>query len=130
MQTIILDTNIFISALIFGGKSFKFLKEINDQFTLIFSPHLIDEIETKLITKFKVDQETLDLFHSFVATSQTIIPTKKVIVLRDPNDNFLLELAQHAKAHYLISGDKDVLELTKWKTTYIYSMQSFRDNML
>lgn len=39
-----------------------------------------------------------------------------VAICRDPNDNFLLALAKDGKADYLLTGDKDLLELQKvWK---------------
>lgn len=51
----------------------------------------------------------------------------KVTVCRDPEDNFVLELAETVKADYLITRDKDLLELPQkeWKNTKIVKPEEF-----
>jgi predicted nucleic acid-binding protein len=39
-------------------------------------------------------------------------PTAPAAISRDPNDDYLIALAQAAGAHYLVSGDRDLTELT------------------
>lgn len=46
-------------------------------------------------------------------------------ICRDPKDDFLLALAKESKAHYLISGDKDLLELKEYKKTQIITINQF-----
>ncbi len=50
-----------------------------------------------------------------------------VAFCRDPNDNFLLALAQDGKAVYLFTGGKDLLELVKYGSTKIKIISSFVD---
>ena len=45
-----------------------------------------------------------------------------VKICRDPKDDFLLSLALDSKAEYLITGDKDLLELEKVGTTKIITL--------
>jgi predicted nucleic acid-binding protein len=42
-----------------------------------------------------------------------------------PKDNFLLALAKDGKAHYLLTGDKDLLDLEKFGKTRIVTISHF-----
>lgn len=48
-----------------------------------------------------------------------------VTVCRDLKDNFLLALAKDGKADYLLTGDKDLLTLTKFGKTKIKTITAF-----
>jgi predicted nucleic acid-binding protein len=47
------------------------------------------------------------------------------MINRDLKDNFLLDLIDFSKADYLITGDKDLLELNPFKTAQILTPQEF-----
>lgn len=49
----------------------------------------------------------------------------KVNVCRDSKDNFLLSLSQDSKADFLITGDKDLLVLEKFKSTRVLTISDF-----
>ena len=44
---------------------------------------------------------------------------------RDPKDNFLLALCRDGKADYLVSGDADLLVLSRFENTEIKTMANF-----
>jgi len=46
-----------------------------------------------------------------------INPATKLNICRDPEDNFVLELAQAEQADYIVTRDKDLLDMKKWKKT-------------
>jgi putative PIN family toxin of toxin-antitoxin system len=48
---------------------------------------------------------------SYVARAKVIRPKKKILICRDAEDNLLLECCVEAKAHFLITGDRDLLEI-------------------
>lgn len=50
-----------------------------------------------------------------------------VTICRDPKDNFLLALAKDGKADYLLTGDKDLLDLIKFGKTKIKTITAFID---
>ena len=55
-----------------------------------------------------------------------LIQVKSVVnVCRDPKDNFLLALAKDGKADYLLTGDKDLLDLRKFGKTKIITITDF-----
>jgi putative PIN family toxin of toxin-antitoxin system len=49
----------------------------------------------------------------------------KVDVCRDPKDNFLLSLSIDGNAGFLLTGDKDLLELAKFGETEIITISDF-----
>jgi len=48
---------------------------------------------------------------SFVAQTIVVYPRKKLSLCRDPEDNMLLECCLASKADFLITGDKDLLDM-------------------
>jgi predicted nucleic acid-binding protein len=50
---------------------------------------------------------------AYVAEARTAVPRKRLTICRDPEDNMILECCQAAKADFLITGDRDLLELDK-----------------
>ena len=48
---------------------------------------------------------------TFVTKTIVVHPRKKISVCRDPSDNMLLECCLESEADFLITGDKDLLDL-------------------
>lgn len=132
MDKVVIDTNIFISGLLFGGNPEKVLKAwISHKFILCISPELQVELVIKLQNKFGVkDTYITSLLVSFDEYAEKYIPHKKISLVRDPNDNFLLELAEEAQAEFLITGDKDLLSLGSHKSTRIVTPREFLNTNL
>lgn len=127
MDKVVIDTNVFISGLLFGGKPEQILKSwAKNEFILCISPELQAEIVKKLQIKFKVSSQVInDLILDLDEQAKKYLPHTKVSLLRDPSDNFLLALAAESNATYLISGDKDVLIMKEYKETKIVSPTEF-----
>lgn len=51
--------------------------------------------------------------------------SSRVDICRDPNDNFLLELAEDGNADYLLTGDQDLLSIRKYGNTEIIKISEF-----
>lgn len=96
---------------------------------LIFSQELIDEfLEVAKRPKFRrffsaADMEalleTIDEFADFVKVET------EISVCRDSKDNFLLSLAVDGNADFLLTGDKDLLDLVKFGETKIVAISDF-----
>ena len=54
-----------------------------------------------------------------------ITVTSSTNICRDPKDNFLLSLSKDGKASYLITGDKDLLDLKRFGKTQIVTMKKY-----
>jgi hypothetical protein len=124
---IIIDTNLFISFLI--GKRLHTLKQtlVNSQIQLIFSKQNL--LELRIVSKrpkFEKhfsENDVSDLIDLIQSIGKVVQVTKEPLICRDPKDNFLLGLAEMGKANYLVSGDKDLLDLKMYKKTIIISME-------
>ena len=129
VSRIIIDTNLWISFLI--TKDFTKLDEIifSRHAILVFSQELLDEfLEVARRPKFRrffsasdIEEilETIDEYADFVKV-QT-----KIEVCRDTKDNFLLSLSIDGNADFLVTGDKDLLDLTKFGETTIVTISDF-----
>lgn len=113
-MTAILDTNVFISSLIFPGRISKILDHAsNSDFEMVFCNDLKNEILTKFVSKFQVDLKTLNKINNLILQGAFYEIKEINPVLRDPKDDFLLELLQISRADFLVTGDKDILEFKK-----------------
>lgn len=123
---VVIDTNIFISAVIFGGNPVKILELVSKQkIKLLVSRDVCAEIIVK-IKNFPIS-EVLFSNLKFILEYQTtkIEPKREVTVCRDPKDNMFLSLALAGKADFLITGDKDLLVIKKFHGTKIVTPKEF-----
>jgi hypothetical protein len=70
-------------------------------------------------------EETENLIDIIQEYAQFIEVTSEVTLCRDVKDNFLLSLSKDSQADYLITGDKDLLELKEFESTKILTMTEF-----
>lgn len=130
---IIIDTNLWISFIISNKQSFLDELLFSYEIRILFSSELIDEIE-RTITKPKLKkyfqtnalQEMLLAFDSFI---DFIEAESLVSICRDPKDNFLLSLAKDGRADYLLTGDKDLIELKNFGKTKIFTITAFSEEV-
>ena len=130
---LIIDTNIWISFIISDKLSLLDPIFFTRKARLLFSSELIAEInetikKPKLKKFFREDEifEMLSAFESFI----DFVEVKSIVTAcRDPKDNFLLALAKDGKADYLLTGDKDLLDLKKFGKTKIRTAYDFIDEV-
>jgi uncharacterized protein len=100
-----------------------------EKIRLLFSAELLDEINST-VTKPKLRkyfspnamEEMLLNLEPYIE----LIEVKSIVkVCRDTKDNFLLALSKDGKADYLITGDKDLLDLGKYGKTEILTISKF-----
>jgi len=104
---VVVDTNVYISALVFGGVPQRVLELISSHgFPLYISPSIMEEVSGILAAKFDWTKEELELFlPPLWDRCITIKPTIRLKVCADPDDNHVLECAAAAEAEFLITGN-------------------------
>lgn len=128
-ERVIIDTNLWISFLI--SKNYSQLDDIifSRKSTLIFSEELLDEFLTVIkrpkFRRFFSQQDTENLIETIQEYALFINVSSEVFLCRDAKDNFLLSLSKDSEADYLITGDKDLLELIEFESTKIITMSDF-----
>lgn len=116
---VVLDTNILVSALYFGGTPKKVFKLWEDhKFELLVSLDIIEEYEEVLLRmhkKLKMQDETYvdRTIKSLTEDCVLIQPRHRKKYYRDPDDDKFIHCAQSGKAIYIVSGDSDLLDLDK-----------------
>lgn len=119
----ILDTNVLVAALIWGGKPYDLLKLSTQTPNAVWtSPLLLTELHRTLdYAKLKpcLDVRHLNrqqLFDQLILVVHTVIDTAlKTRVCRDPDDDIVLACDLSAKADFIVSGDKDLLVLKEFE---------------
>jgi putative PIN family toxin of toxin-antitoxin system len=130
MNRVVLDTNVYISALMFGGLPGSLLALAFVQaFTLIISSPLLEELDEKLRGKFGVSVEDAAFVPSRLeSVAQVVEPRGTLRVIpEDPDDNRVLECAVEGKADYIVSGDQHLLNLGKYQGISIVTVRKFMD---
>jgi len=120
---VVFDTNIFISAFLFSGKPEQ-LFELARSSTLhlLTSPSILAEFASCLQMKFGWDSEDIaDAIRTIGYSAELVRPAGKIDVLGNGADNRILECAVEGKADYIVSGDRHLLGLKKYKNIQILS---------
>lgn len=115
---IVIDTNLVVSALVFGGKAAKLRWAWQaDHYRPLASKATITElIRVLAYPKFKLTRdEQEDLLSDYLPFCDTVLmPDQSPTIpdCRDPFDAPFLLLALVGQADYLVTGDRDLLCLT------------------
>jgi putative PIN family toxin of toxin-antitoxin system len=127
-RTIVLDANIYVSALVFGGKPKRaFQLGVTRRISVAISEPIRTEVLRTLRNKFQWSDERLVEARSLIATAATtVVPTVSLRVIeRDPDDDRVLECAVTAKATQIVTGDSDLLSLGTYEGIEILHVAEF-----
>ncbi|HTL82266.1 MAG TPA: putative toxin-antitoxin system toxin component, PIN family [Bacteroidia bacterium] len=126
---LVIDTNLWVSWLISGRKS-HLNRILLDEQAIIFSSseqviELFEVIERGKFRKY-LTRQLIDEFKLFFLESVNIVKvTIKVEACPDPDDDFLIALAVTAGADYLVTGDKVLLGMKKYKLTKVIPVNRY-----
>jgi putative PIN family toxin of toxin-antitoxin system len=130
---IIVDSNIWISFLI--GRNLKGLQnQIDSQFIKIITCNeqlfeLSEVFKKPKIKKYFSKEQIIEFFELLDESSENFVIKTKTNLCRDSKDDYLVSLAIDSKADFLITGDKDLLEMVKVNVTIILNYSEF-DNIV
>lgn len=116
--SVVLDTNVLVSALIFSRGRLAWLREAWCQgvvIPLICKETTIELIQVLAYPKFKLTtSEQEDLLADILPYCEIFelpVELPDLAQCRDPDDQVFLSLAYVANVNYLVSGDSDILVL-------------------
>jgi putative PIN family toxin of toxin-antitoxin system len=127
---VVIDTNVFISALLNPlGTPKKVINIAVSQFTILQSEATYQELATR-ISKNKFDKylekdDGLDFLSSLKNRSLFVDIWHETRVCSDLDDNKFLELAVSGMAQYIITGDKELLILNTYQGIPIITPAEF-----
>jgi uncharacterized protein len=117
------DSNILISALVFGGNPLQLMQmAFSGEVSLFISDAILQETLRVLREKLARAERYID------ACTARVRPSGKIdAVKEDPDDNRVLECAEAAGCEYIITGDLDLLRLGKYGEIRIVTVRMFLD---
>jgi putative PIN family toxin of toxin-antitoxin system len=126
--TVVFDTNILFSATGWRGNPFQCVEQARSgKVAAVTCVELMEELAEKLELNlgFSPEQsaETLADYLSFLRL--VTIPKTLNAVPRDAEDNAVLECAIEGKAGFIVSGDKDLLDLKNFRGIEIVRAREF-----
>ncbi|MCU0358212.1 MAG: putative toxin-antitoxin system toxin component, PIN family [Cyclobacteriaceae bacterium] len=132
MQKIVIDTNVFVSALIQRGYPYLIVNElfIEGKIQLCISYDMlkeyVDVLHRKRFTKYPDFVNKAELLLADIETKALkFSPKIKLAILADKDDNKVLELAHESKADFIITGNSNDFTMKKYKRTKIVTPKDY-----
>lgn len=124
---ILLDTNVIISALFFGGKPRAILESIiKKEHIGVTSPVLLSELADVLRKKFGYAKDAVSAVDERLRRQyEVVLPSSSVDILADSPDNRVLEAAAEGACDVIITGDRALLALKKYRKIEIVTPEQF-----
>lgn len=126
---VVLDTNVLVSALVYGGNPEEILiLGLDKKIQIIASPVLQAELVDIIAKKFPLSLEDMYLLKTEIQKSFVIVdPHISLTISRDEDDNRVLEAAVEGECDYIVTGDRDLLELKQVQKIKIVTPAEFLD---
>lgn len=131
---IVCDTNVLLSALLWGGTPGRILERIESNIdTLYTSRFLLHEL-TSVLNYPKIARilkhcnlSSNDILELVIDHAQIVETTNTPIraVPDDPDDDHVIECAVKAHADYILTGDSHLLGLKVWESIPIISVGEY-----
>ena len=129
MLKVVADTSTIISGLLWKGNESKLLQEAEEEnIRLFISKEILEEIEQVInydqLQKYIAESELTkeQLLEKVNSLCHIVFGEKlNIDICRDKRDNKIIECAVHAKADFIVSGDKDILSLKEYEKIKIIS---------
>lgn len=126
---VVLDTNIFVSAILFGGKPRRILESAFERkFDICVSEAMLRELEGVLRRlKFGLDPEIVrTVMIEIRDIAEWIVPVKRHFAVKnDPDDDMIIDCAVAAEADYIVTGDAHLLALKKFGRIILLNPEDF-----
>jgi putative PIN family toxin of toxin-antitoxin system len=128
LPKIVIDTNIYISAIFWGEKP----REVVDlgrcgQVLIFTSSEIQAEIDDILKNKFGLSvEETTNILLDFSTITNTIqIQHRIAVISDDPDDDKFIECAMSSRSDFIVSGDKHLIRLGNYRGIKIVKASDF-----
>ena len=127
MIRVVIDTNVYVSALIFGGKPAAVVGLAESgAFQVVVSGAIRDELARTLTKKFGWSAERAErACRELWEEAWWILRPQEVAASRDPHDNPILGCAVASRADAIITGDQDLLVLGSFRGVKIVTPSDF-----
>lgn len=124
---VLLDTNVIISGILFGGIPNDVLRRgLAGEFELVTGRALLDELERILRERFGFGPEAASFVRGDLElAAELVVPPKIERVSRDPADDVVLAIAKAGRVDQIVTGDRDLLSLARYGSAEIVTPRQF-----
>jgi putative PIN family toxin of toxin-antitoxin system len=124
---VVLDTNVLLAAYGTRGLCEAVLTACLAAHDVYVSEPILEELKEHLGGKFKLPATRIDEILDFLKAECTLVKPDAVPndACRDPDDLAVLGTALAAEADCIVTGDKDLLILKRYKMISIFSPRAF-----
>ncbi len=125
---VVLDTNIYLSGIIFGGNCRRILDLVIEKKVISFtSTPILLELSEKLDRKFHWNKGQIITTVKFISkTVSLVFPKQKLDVIKmDKSDNKIIEAAVTADSDFIVTGDNHLLKVKRFNDIKIVSPAQF-----
>ena len=131
---VVLDTNVLVSGIFFGGVPGRILEAWRDgRVTLVVSPAVLDEyhrVGALLATQYE-GVELRPLLALLAVHAEVVQPPAlPTPVCDDPDDDKFLACALAGGAPVVVSGDKGLRRVSGWQGIQVMAPRTFADRYL
>lgn len=132
---IVIDTNIWVSGLLWRGMPWNVLRLAEEgRIVLCITPSMLDELndvlnyerlQPRLEQLGFIPAELVAYVLNLATVFEVQISDEKPIVIADPDDDIFLHCAVAISAAYVVSGDRHLLDLGKYSDISILTIRDF-----
>ncbi|MBI4824143.1 MAG: putative toxin-antitoxin system toxin component, PIN family [Nitrospirae bacterium] len=124
---VVLDTNVIISAFATRGLSAEVFEVCLTDHNIVISEHILSEVKEKLISKIRLPQGIVQDVIAYLREQAEICSPEEINspLLRDKDDADIIGTALSGNVRFIITGDKDLLILKKYKGIKIITPREF-----
>jgi len=133
-MNIVIDTNVVISAILFGGVPGKLIDlwKTGRMVPLITEEIMTEYIRVLAYPKFKLSEEEINyIIHKEILPFFKVVKSVQgsPIIKKDPDDDKFIQCAEAGKAKIIISGDRHLLALKSHNNIKIHTPTQFFDQL-
>ena len=124
---IVLDTNVLISGIFWGGHPKKILEMVVKGTVKLYATESIVKEYFRIIEKIgKKNPSIINEWKMLLLDLLNIIEaTEEIAICRDEYDDMFIECAVACGAKYIVSGDEDLLVLEKYREIQIITPKKY-----
>jgi len=128
---LVLDTNVIIAAFVARGVCSSLFEFCLDACEVIISEPILSEVYWCVRNKIKLPEGLCSQVICYLRENCAICQVEEVdpSICRDRDDLHILGLAKAAKAPYIVTGDKDLLAVSRFDDTTILTPRGFWEMM-
>lgn len=133
---VVLDTNVVMSGIFFGGIPRTILSEWSEGgFELILSVEILQEYERvaeQLDRKYEALDADWKQVLRLIALNATIVNAEPLReqICADPDDDKFLACARSSGVHIVVSGDRQLREVSGWNNIEVLTPREFQHQYL